>query len=170
MVYVATPHQFHAAQAALAAAAGKHVLVEKPMALSLAECAAMTATARAHGVHLIIGHSHSFDAPVALARKLIEGGAYGRLRMITAVNSRTSTGRDGLRARYRAAEAWSNQAAHHVDIARLLGGTGSRACAPTPAPGTRHGPLKAYWRCLPFRTHFRSLVIAVIALVPTSSA
>jgi phthalate 4,5-cis-dihydrodiol dehydrogenase len=124
-VYVATPHQFHAAHACLAAAARKHVLVEKPMALALAECESMSAAARAHGVHLIVGHSHSFDAPVALARALIQGGAYGRLRMITAVNftdflyrprrpEELDTARGG--------GAVFNQAAHHVDIARLLGG------------------------------------------------
>src|SRR5262245_14078975 len=44
-VYIATPHQHHAGHAVLAAAAGKHVLVEKPMALSLDECAAMNAAA-----------------------------------------------------------------------------------------------------------------------------
>ena len=124
-VYVATPHQHHAAHAILAAAAGKHVLVEKPMALDLGECAAMSAAARAHGVHLLVGHSHSFDAPIVLARSLIEGGAYGRLRMITALNftdflyrprrpEELDTARGG--------GAVFNQAAHHVDIARLLGG------------------------------------------------
>lgn len=124
-VYVATPHQHHAAHTIAAAAARKHVLVEKPMALSLDECAAMNAAARAQGVHLVVGHSHSFDAPVALARKLIEGGAYGRLRMITAVNftdflyrprrpEELDTGHGG--------GVVFNQAAHHVDIARLLGG------------------------------------------------
>ena len=41
IVYVATPHQHHAAHAILAAQHGKHVLVEKPMALTLADCAAM---------------------------------------------------------------------------------------------------------------------------------
>src|SRR4051794_21721145 len=85
LVYVATPHQFHAANAIAAAAAGKHILVEKPMALTLDECRAMTAAARKHGVHLIVGHSHSFDAPIALTKKLIQGGAYGRLRMLTAL-------------------------------------------------------------------------------------
>ena len=124
-VYVATPHQHHAAHTILAAAAGKHVLVEKPMALGLDECAAMSAAARAHRVHLIVGHSHSFDAPIALARKLIESGAYGQLRMITAVNftdflyrprrpEELDTARGG--------GAVFNQAAHHVDIARLLAG------------------------------------------------
>src|SRR5258705_395272 len=64
-IYIATPHQFHAGQVALVAAAGKHVLVEKPMALSLAECRQMIAATRAAGVTLVVGHSPSFDAPVA---------------------------------------------------------------------------------------------------------
>src|SRR5512147_687081 len=61
-VYVATPHQFHARHAVAAAGARKHVLVEKPMALTLDECRAMIEAARDAGVHLIVGHSHSFDA------------------------------------------------------------------------------------------------------------
>src|SRR5882672_10943543 len=63
-LYIATPHQHHAGQACLAAAAGKHVLVEKPMALSLDECRAMVDAAKKHRVSLVIGHSHSFDAPI----------------------------------------------------------------------------------------------------------
>ena len=62
-VYVATPHQHHAQHACLAAAAGKHVLVEKPMALTLPDCRAMIEAARTAGVALVVGHSHSFDAP-----------------------------------------------------------------------------------------------------------
>ncbi len=46
IVYVATPHQHHAAHAMLAAQHGKHVLVEKPMALTLEDCAAMIDAAR----------------------------------------------------------------------------------------------------------------------------
>jgi phthalate 4,5-cis-dihydrodiol dehydrogenase len=124
-VYVATPHQHHAEHTILAAAGRKHVLVEKPMALSLDECAAMNAAARAHGVHVVVGHSHSFDAPVALARKLIEGGAYGRLRMITAVNFTDFLYRPRRPEELDTAHGGGtvfNQAAHHVDIARLLGG------------------------------------------------
>jgi len=125
-VYVATPHQRHAEHTLLAAEAGKHALVEKPMALSLEECAAMNAAARAHGVHLVVGHSHGFDAPVALARKLIEGGAYGRLRMITAVNFTDFLYRPRRPEELETARgggAVFNQAAHHVDVARLLGGS-----------------------------------------------
>ena len=85
VVYIASPHQFHAEQAIQAARHGKHVLVEKPMALSLADCAAMRAAARKAGVHLIVGPSHSYDAPVACAADLIASGAHGALRMITAM-------------------------------------------------------------------------------------
>jgi len=125
VVYVATPHQFHAAHAALAARAGKHILVEKPMALTLEECRAMTAAARKHRVHLIVGHSHSFDAPIALARKLIASGRYGRLRMITAMMFTDFLYRPRRPEELDTAKgggAVYNQAAHHVDIVRLLGG------------------------------------------------
>src|SRR5262245_59494165 len=61
IVYVATPHHLHAAHVAVAAAAGKHVLVEKPMAIRIDECQAMIAATRQAGVRLVVGHSHSFD-------------------------------------------------------------------------------------------------------------
>src|SRR5438270_5320982 len=86
VVYIATPHQFHAEHARLAFAAGKHALVEKPMALTLDECRSMIDSARAASRHLVVGHSHSFDAPIRRARELIASGAYGRLRMISALN------------------------------------------------------------------------------------
>ena len=125
VVYIATPHQLHAEHARLAFGAGKHALVEKPMALTLEECRAMNDASRAAGKHLIVGHSHSFDAPIARTRELIASGKYGRLRMITALNftdflyrprrpEELDTARGG--------GAIYNQAAHHVDIVRLLGG------------------------------------------------
>src|SRR5215217_6689805 len=85
-VYVATPHQFHAAHVAVAAAHGKHVLVEKPMAITLPDCLAMIEAARSAGVKLVVGHSHSFNAPILRARAIIDSGAVGRVRMITALN------------------------------------------------------------------------------------
>ena len=85
-VYVATPHQFHAQHALLAARHGKHLLIEKPLALTLADCAAIVEAARAAKVHLVVGHSHSFDAPVQRLRALVASGAYGAVRMINAIN------------------------------------------------------------------------------------
>src|SRR3954468_11550885 len=56
-VYVLTPNRWHARHAILAAESGKQVIPEKPMALTLADCEAMLAAARRHGVRLLVGHS-----------------------------------------------------------------------------------------------------------------
>jgi phthalate 4,5-cis-dihydrodiol dehydrogenase len=82
-VYIATPHQRHVEDAQTAARHGKHILVEKPMALSTAECEAMVEAADRHGVHLIVGHTHAFDPAILAMRNIIESGELGRLRMIT---------------------------------------------------------------------------------------
>ena len=76
-VYVATPHQLHADHVELCARHGKHVLVEKPMALTLAECDRMIAAAERARVALVVGPTHSFDPPVRAARDLIASGRLG---------------------------------------------------------------------------------------------
>jgi phthalate 4,5-cis-dihydrodiol dehydrogenase len=125
VVYVATPHQHHARHAVLAARNGKHLLVEKPMALTLDDCAAMIEAARQAKVHLIAGHSHSFDAPILRTRELIASGAFGAARMITALNYTDFLTRPRRPEELDTAQgggAVFNQAAHQVDIVRLLGG------------------------------------------------
>lgn len=124
-VYVATPHEFHAQNAITAAQHGKHVLVEKPMALSLDECQAMIEAAQKAGVHLVVGHSHSFDAPIARTRELITGGTFGALRMITALQFTDFLYRPRRPEELEPAKGGGvlfNQAPHHVEIVRLLGG------------------------------------------------
>ncbi|WP_240791298.1 Gfo/Idh/MocA family protein [Roseomonas sp. AR75] len=124
-VYIATPHQFHAADVLAACAAGLHCLVEKPMAVTLEDCAAMVEAAARAGVQLVIGHSHSQDGPVLAARRLIASGAHGRLRMMTAL-----TFTDFLYRPRRPEELVTeqgggvvfSQGAHQIDIVRLLGG------------------------------------------------
>lgn len=124
-VYVASPHQFHAAQTALAAAHGKHVLVEKPMALSLAECDAMIDSCERAGVRLLIGHCHSFDAPYLQARQLVQSGAFGAVRMVQSLNYTDFLYRprrpEELDTREGGGVVFS-QAAHQVDVVRLLVG------------------------------------------------
>jgi len=125
IVYVATPHQLHGRHAIIAAQNGKHVLVEKPMALTLDDCTGMIAAARSAGIHLIVGHSHSFDAPIARTRALIHRGEYGAVRMITALNYTDFLYRPRRPEELDTAQgggAVFNQAAHQVDIVRLLGG------------------------------------------------
>jgi phthalate 4,5-cis-dihydrodiol dehydrogenase len=122
-VYVASPHQFHVDHVKLAAAHGKHVLVEKPMALTVEDCRKMIAVARHAGIQLLVGHSHSYDLPYLRTREIIRTGAYGRVRMINALNftdflyrprrpEELDTGAGG--------GVVFSQAAHQVDIVRLL--------------------------------------------------
>jgi phthalate 4,5-cis-dihydrodiol dehydrogenase len=95
------------------------------MALDLLEADAMIEAAHRSRVRLIVGPSHSFDAPILLARQIIASGRYGRLRMLTLL-----TYTDFLYRPRRPEEldtargggAVFNQAAHQVDIARLLAG------------------------------------------------
>ena len=123
IVYVATPHPLHARHAILAARHGKHILVEKPMALTLQDCAAMIAAAREANVHLIVGHSHSFDTPILRTREIMP--RYGTLGMIHAFNYTNFLRRPRRPEELDTAQgggAVFNQAAHQVDIVRLLGG------------------------------------------------
>ncbi|WP_354003799.1 Gfo/Idh/MocA family oxidoreductase [Ramlibacter aurantiacus] len=124
-VYVATPHQWHKEHALIAAACGKHIIVEKPMALSLEDCDAMMQAAHRHGVHLLIGHTHSFDAPVRRMREIIRSGELGPLAMIN-----TWSYSNFLMRPRRPEELDTslgggiiyNQVPHQVDMVRLLGG------------------------------------------------
>jgi phthalate 4,5-cis-dihydrodiol dehydrogenase len=124
-IYVATPHQMHAAHVAIAAAHGKHVLVEKPITITLAECDAMIEAVRRAGVQLVVGHSHSFNAPILHVRKLIDSGAYGAVRMIHAFNYTDYMVRPRRPEELDTAQGGGvifSQAAHQIDIVRLLGG------------------------------------------------
>ena len=125
LVYIASPHQFHAVHAGQAFAAGKHALVEKPMAVTLDECTAMIDAAERAGRHLIVGHSHSFNRPVARVHELIDSGRYGRLRMITALDFTDFLYRP-RRPEELATDAGGgvvfSQGAHQIDIVRLVGG------------------------------------------------
>lgn len=81
-VYVCTPHHLHREHAALAFQAGKHVLVEKPIAGNLADAAAMIADAEEAGVKLMVAENFRFLPPVQEARRLIETGRVGQVRLI----------------------------------------------------------------------------------------
>jgi len=124
-VYVATPHQIHVDHVLLAARHGKHVLVEKPLALSLDDCSRMIDACEAAGTQLIVGHSHSFNAPVLLAHELIASGRWGAVRLVHAMQYTDFLYRprrpEELDTALGGGVAFS-QAAHQMDILRLLAG------------------------------------------------
>ena len=124
-IYIATPHQLHAKHACAALDHGKHVLVEKPMAVSLADCTAMIEAAQRARRHLVVGHSHSFDAPILRAHALVRSGAFGAVRMLQALYCTDYMYRPRRPEEMRTDEGGGvlfSQAAHQIDIVRLLGG------------------------------------------------
>jgi phthalate 4,5-cis-dihydrodiol dehydrogenase len=124
-VYVATPNPYHAEHAITALEHGKHVMVEKPMALTLEDCDKMIAVAEKNRVKLMVAHTRSFNPPIRKMREIISSGQLGRVTQVHTIRyspwllrPREPVEIDtklGGGVCYR-------QAPHQVDIARLLGG------------------------------------------------
>ncbi|UDV04049.1 Gfo/Idh/MocA family oxidoreductase [Marinomonas profundi] len=125
VVYVSTPHGLHKEHALAAINAGKSVLIEKPMTVSLEDASSLIEAAKKAGVQIIVGPSHSFDGPVKLAEVLIAKGKIGRVRMIHALYAT-----DFLYRPRTASELSTDlgggvvfsQAVHQVDLVRRLAG------------------------------------------------
>ena len=78
-VIIGTPNALHAPQAIACLEAGKHVLVEKPMARTLAEAEAMNVAAAASGRRLMVAHCWRFHDDVRALRARIAGGELGEI-------------------------------------------------------------------------------------------
>jgi predicted dehydrogenase len=89
-VCVATPNSLHAEITIAAAGMGKHVLVEKPMAVTLREADAMIEAADKNGVILMVDHNFRFLPPVEVAHQILQSGTLGRI-----VSIRSSFGTPG---------------------------------------------------------------------------
>lgn len=124
-IYIATPHQMHAEHVALAAKHGKSAIVEKPMAITIDDCTRMIEACERAGTRLIIGHSHSFNAPVLLARRLIDSGNFGAVRFVHAMQYTDFLYRPRRAEELNTSQGGGvvfSQAAHQIDIVRLLAG------------------------------------------------
>ena len=83
-VYISTPHPFHAEWARAAARAGKHILCEKPLAMTCDESMAVVDAARRAGVFLMEAFMYKCHPRTARITELVRGGAVGRIRLIEA--------------------------------------------------------------------------------------
>lgn len=84
-LYDATPDGLHASNIVAAAEAGKHTLVEKPLAISVAECARAVEACRRRGVKLGVVYQQRHDAAHQEARRLIANGAIGDVMLARAL-------------------------------------------------------------------------------------
>jgi predicted dehydrogenase len=89
-VYVASPHDMHADHSIAALEAGKHVLVEKPMATSAADCARMVEAAKRAGRSLGVAYYRRGYRSVQRVREIVTSGAIGAPRRMS-VNSEFPT-------------------------------------------------------------------------------
>ena len=92
-VVLATPHSLHREQVIAAAAAGKHVFCEKPLALSLADARAMTDACSKARVKLAVGHNRRFWPAMRRLREIADDGQLGRVLHIEGHNSNENSNR-----------------------------------------------------------------------------
>lgn len=125
---IATPHPLHADAAIRAAKAGLHVLIEKPLAASLADCDAILAAARASGATIGVVSQRRFAEPVLRMRAAIDAGKIGRpvLGVASMFNWRDEAyyRSDPWRGRWdtEGGGVLVNQAPHHLDLLRWFMG------------------------------------------------
>ena len=82
IVNICTPHYFHAPMTIAASNAKKHILVEKPMALTSRDCQRMIAAANKNNVKLMVVKQNRYNVPIALAKKVLEQGKLGKIFMV----------------------------------------------------------------------------------------
>jgi len=145
-VWVSTPNQFHCQHVILAAQNGKHIVVEKPMALSMEECERMVAAAEANGVKLLCGHTQSFNPAIRAMRDIILSGELGQVCALHTWMSTDWMLRPRMPQELDLALGGGvvyRQGPHQIDTVRLLGGGMVRSVRATtgqlmperPAPG-----------------------------------
>jgi predicted dehydrogenase len=127
-VYIATPNSLHAEQAVRAAQAGKHVLVEKPMAITAADGERMIEACRRGGVKLGVVYQNRYHPAHFRARAHIEAGRLGEIQLATAQLCR-GFARGGHWSGWRVDPSMTGsgaivaQAVHPIDLLRYLMGS-----------------------------------------------
>ena len=126
-VAVCTPSGLHPAHGVLAARAGRHVISEKPMAISLAGADELVQACDAAGVQLFVVKQNRLNPAVQLLRRAIDKGRFGRLYMLNSTVRWTRPQEYYDQAPWRGTwefdgGAFMNQASHYVDLIQWMGG------------------------------------------------
>src|SRR5213593_1073306 len=121
-VAIASPPKYHLPAILAAAAAGKHVFCEKPLALSLGDADTALAAVRRTGVILQVGHMRRFDPPYVAARARIEAGEIGRIVVFKSIGRDQETSPAGACQVEANGTLFHDSTAHDFDLARWLTG------------------------------------------------
>lgn len=157
-VFIATPNNLHAAHALAALRAGKHVLVEKPMASNVAEARELVEVARSQGLLLGVGFHLRHHALVAEARRRIVAGEIGDIQYVTAQFNLTSAAAPRLSIPHGAwkqdpeqmggAGALFGMGVHLIDLVRHLTGQEIAAVSAVAGGMTPERPLESVGQTL----------------------
>jgi UDP-N-acetyl-2-amino-2-deoxyglucuronate dehydrogenase len=157
LVCICTPSGLHSAQGVAVAKAGKHVLTEKPMSLTLAQADALVQACDAAKVHLFVVKQNRLNPPVQLLKRAVDKGRFGRIFMANV------TVRWQRPQEYYDAEPWRgtwefdggafmNQASHYVDLIQWLVGPVESVLAKTATQARRIEAEDSGIGILKFRT------------------
>jgi len=129
-VFVCSPDNLHAEHALAALNAGKHVFLEKPMAITIADCDAIIAAAKRNGRKLYVGHNMRFFPVIRKMRELIEEGRVGRVEAVWCRHF-ISYGADAYykdwhSERKNTTSLLLQKGAHDIDVIHYLAGSHTR--------------------------------------------
>jgi UDP-N-acetyl-2-amino-2-deoxyglucuronate dehydrogenase len=127
IVVIATPSGLHPEHGVVAAEAGKHVVAEKPMAISLAGADRLVGACDAAGVGLFVVKQNRLNAPVQLVKRAIDKGRFGKIYLANTTVRWARPQQYYDQASWRGTRkldggAFMNQASHYVDLIQWLGG------------------------------------------------
>lgn len=123
-IWIATPNACHAEHTVVAAKHGVHVILEKPMAVTLDEAHRIIEAVERSGTKLLL-HSHASDAPVVKMREIVASGKLGRLIGIHSMSYKSWLKSPRLAAELdttRGGGVVFRQGPHQIEIVRRLGG------------------------------------------------
>ncbi|MEK9659557.1 MAG: Gfo/Idh/MocA family oxidoreductase [Chloroflexota bacterium] len=147
-VWISTPNRFHGPMTILAANHGKHVVVEKPMALNMTEAEAMVEACHRNGVHLVAGHTQSFQPHFRLMRQIVRSGELGALGAINAVSYTDWDIRPRTADELDPAQGGGlvyRQVPHQVDTIRLIGGGRLKSVRGAYGQWMKERPIPGYY-------------------------
>ncbi len=127
LVTIATPSGLHPAQGILAAQAGRHVVMEKPMAISLTGADQLVQACDKAGVHLFVVKQNRLNPPVQLLKRAVDRGRFGRIYLASCTVHWARPQEYYDQAPWRGTwefdgGAFMNQASHYVDLIQWLMG------------------------------------------------
>jgi UDP-N-acetyl-2-amino-2-deoxyglucuronate dehydrogenase len=142
IVTIATPSGYHPAQGVLGAKAGRHVVTEKPMAISLKGADELVQACDAAGVNLFVVKQNRLNAPVQMLKRAVDRGRFGRLYLANCTVRWTRPQEYYEQAAWRGTwefdgGAFMNQASHYVDLIQWIVGPVENVMAKTATLGRK---------------------------------